>query len=238
MTAGRTVLITGAGKGLGLEWARQDLAAGATVLATARDPESSPGLRELEATAGAADHLTTMKMDVTDDASVERAAREVAERASAIDDLIHIAGVFGPKDPVPLEGSPAEVRRVLEVNAVGPYRVTRSFLPLLRKGATPRLLFVTSRMGSIGDGPSGGCSAYRMSKSALNMLGANLAESLRKDGILCLLLHPGWVRTRMGGEGAPVLPPDSVAGMRRVVAAAQPGQSGSFIDFRGEAVPW
>ena len=70
------------------------------------------------------------------------------------------------------------------------------------------------------------------------MLGANLATSLRGEGILCLLLHPGWVRTRMGGEEAPVLPPDSVAGMRRVAATARPEQSGSFIDFRGEAVPW
>lgn len=238
MTAGRTVLITGAGRGLGLEWARQDLASGATVIATARDPESSRGLKELEATAGEAGRLTVLKMDVTDDASVEQAATEIAGRTAAIDDLIHNAGLYGPKDPVPLDGSPAEVRHVLEVNAVGPYRVTRTFLPLLRKGNSPRLLFVTSRMGSIGDGPSGGCSAYRMSKSALNMLGANLAQSLRDDRILCLLLHPGWVRTRMGGEGAPVPPPDSVAGMRRVVATARPDQSGTFIDFRGEPVPW
>jgi NAD(P)-dependent dehydrogenase (short-subunit alcohol dehydrogenase family) len=238
MTAGRTVLITGAGRGLGLEWVRQDLASGATVIATARDPESSSGLKELEAIAGAAGRLTILKMDVTDDASVGQAATEIAGRTAAIDDLILNAGLYGPKDPVPLDGSPAEVRHVLEVNAVGPYRVARTFLPLLRKGSSPRLLFVTSRMGSIGDGPSGGCSAYRMSKSALNMLGANLAQSLRDDRILCLLLHPGWVRTRMGGEGAPVLPRDSVAGMRRVVAAARPDQSGTFIDFRGEPVPW
>jgi len=238
MMTGRTVLITGAGKGLGLEWARQDLAAGATVIATARDPEGSPGLKDLRATDAAAGRLTVLRMDVTDDASVERAAREVSGRAEAIDDLVHNAGVYGPRDPIPLEGEPAEVRRVLEVNAVGPYRVTRSFLPLLRNGTRPRLLFVTSRMGSIGDRPSGGGFAYRMSKSALNMLGANLAASLRDDGILCLLLHPGWVRTNMGGEGAPVLPADSVAGMRRVVAAARPEQSGSFFDFRGDAVPW
>jgi NAD(P)-dependent dehydrogenase (short-subunit alcohol dehydrogenase family) len=208
------------------------------VIATARDPESSSGLKELEAIAGAAGRLTILKMDVTDDASVGQAATEIAGRTAAIDDLILNAGLYGPKDPVPLDGSPAEVRHVLEVNAVGPYRVARTFLPLLRKGSSPRLLFVTSRMGSIGDGPSGGCSAYRMSKSALNMLGANLAQSLRGDRILCLLLHPGWVRTRMGGEGAPVLPPDSVAGMRRVVATAPLSRSGTFIDFRGETVPW
>jgi NAD(P)-dependent dehydrogenase (short-subunit alcohol dehydrogenase family) len=236
MAAGRTVLITGAGRGLGLEWARQDLADGATVIATAHDPGASEGLRELQASAG--DRLAVLRMDVADDAAVEGAAREIAGRAGAIDDLIHNAGVYGPRDPVPLEGTPDEVRRVLEVNAVGPYRVTRAFLPLLRRGRGPRLLFITSRMGSIGDRPSGGSSAYRMSKSALNMLGANLAASLRGEGILCLLLHPGWVRTRMGGEGAPVAPADSVAGMRRVVAAAGPEASGAFIDFRGEAVPW
>ena len=239
VTEKRTVLITGAGKGLGLEWARQDLASGATVIATARDPGASAGLRELRTTAGAAaGRLIVVKMDVTDDASVEQAAREIAGRTAAIDDLIHNAGLFGPKDATPLDGPPAEVRQVLEVNAIGPYRVTRRFLPLLRLGSRPRLLFITSRMGSIGDGPSGGCSAYRMSKSALNMLGANLATSLRSDGILCLLLHPGWVRTGMGGESAPLLPADSVAGMRQVVAAARAEQSGSFIDFRGQTVPW
>ena len=233
---GRTIVISGAGRGIGLEWARQELQAGTRVIATARDPEASEGLRELAA--AEQDRLTLLPMDVTDDASIERAAEAIRTRTSAIDDLLHNAGTFGPKDAIPLEGSPDEVRRVLDVNAIGPYRVTRALLPLLRKGNSPRIMFITSRMGSIGDGPSGGAFAYRMSKSALNMLGANLAQTLRGDGILCLILHPGWVRTHMGGATAPVEVNESVVGMRRVVGEARPEHSGSFVDFRGQAVPW
>lgn len=234
--SGRTMVISGAGRGIGLEWARQELEAGTRVIATARDPEASEELRELAASGK--HRLNILKMDVTDDASIERAAEAIGRLAPAVDDLLHNAGVFGPKDAAPLEGSPDEVRHVLEVNAIGPYRVTRRLLPLLRKGNSPRIIFITSRMGSIGDSPSGGAFAYRMSKSALNMLGVNLAQTLHGDGILSLMLHPGWVRTRMGGASATVEVKDSVAGMRRVVAEARQEQSGTCVDFRGQSVPW
>ena len=238
MMQGRKVLITGAGQGLGLEWARQDLEDGAVVIATARDPLASPGLQALARAAGHGGRLTILSLDVTDDAAVERGAREVASRCGVLDDLVNNAGTYGPRDDRALAGPADEVRRVLEVNAVGPYRVTRAFLPLLRKGTAPRALFVTSRMGSIGDGPSGGAYAYRMSKTALNMLGANLARDLRELGILCLLLHPGWVRTRMGGTRAPLEIRDSVAGMRRVAGRATLADSGAFFDHTGGVVPW
>jgi NAD(P)-dependent dehydrogenase (short-subunit alcohol dehydrogenase family) len=236
-TKGRTILITGAGRGLGLEWARQELADGATVIAAARRPAEAEGLRDLaRGAAGAA--LVTLPMDVTDDASVEAGAREVETRFGSLDDLVLNAGIYGPRGDQACSAPPDEVRRVLEVNVLGPYRVTRAFLPLLRKTRAPRVLFVTSRMGSIGDAPGGSSYAYRMSKSALNMLGANLASDLRDAGVLCLLLHPGWVRTGMGGERAPLAPAESIAGLRRVVKAAGPAQSGSFFDYSGAAVPW
>jgi NAD(P)-dependent dehydrogenase (short-subunit alcohol dehydrogenase family) len=245
MATGRTVLITGAGGGLGLEWAARELEEGATVIATARDPESSPGLEALgdarrEGTGGAQKRgeLLVLRMDVTDDASVQQTRREVERRVSHIDDLVNNAGTYGPRGGAVLEAPPDEVRRVLEVNTIGPYRVTRAFLPLLREGGRSRIIFITSRMGSIGDGPSGSSYAYRMSKSALNMFGANLARDLTGRGILCLLLHPGWVRTRMGGREAPLDIASSVAGMRRVVAAAAPARSGSFFDFEGREIPW
>ncbi len=237
MKDARRVVITGAGQGLGLEWVRQEIAAGATVLATARDPEGSAGLVALQREAGA-ERLSILPMDVADDAAVERGARAAADRLGAVDVLVNNAGVFGPRDDRALAGPTSEVGRVLEINAIGPYRVTRAFLPLLRQGAQPRVLFMTSRMGSIGDRPSGGSYAYRMSKSALNMLAANLAHDLRADGIVCLLFHPGWVATRMGGKQAPIQAPDAVAGMRRVAAGATLEQSGAFFDHQGAVVPW
>lgn len=235
MMAQRTVLITGAGRGIGLEWTHQDLAGGARVIATARDPGDSPELRAL---ASRSPGLVILQMDVSDDASVERARRQVEERFSGIDDLINNAGTYGPRDQEPLGPAPDDLRRVLEVNTVGPYRVTRAFLPLLRKGTGARIAFITSRMGSLGDRPTGGAYAYRMSKSALNMLGANLAHDLREKKIACLLLHPGWVRTRMGGERGRFDPVESVAGMRRVFGKVTLDRSGTFVDLAGEIVPW
>jgi NAD(P)-dependent dehydrogenase (short-subunit alcohol dehydrogenase family) len=236
MSSTRTILITGAGQGLGLEWARQEAAEGATVIATAREPRESEGLEAVMREQPG--RITVMKMDVADQASVDACVRDVTARHPALDDLINNAGTYGPRDDRCLGADPAEVDRVLEVNAVGPYRVTRGFLPLLRRGRSPRILFVTSRMGSIGDAPSGAAYAYRMSKAALNMLGANLARDLREEGMLCLLLHPGWARTRMGGTRAPVRVTDAVQGMRRVAGRAGLSHSGAFLDFTGAMVPY
>jgi NAD(P)-dependent dehydrogenase (short-subunit alcohol dehydrogenase family) len=233
----RRVLITGAGQGLGLEWTRQALADGARVVATARRPEESAGLRALAAGAPAG-RLTVLPMEVTDDASVEAALHAVTADLGALDELVNNAGAYGPRGDKDLGAAPDDVRRLLEVNAVGPYRVTRALLPLLRKGSAARVLFITSKMGSIGDGPGGASYGYRMSKSALNMLGANLAADLRDAGIVCLLLHPGWVKTRMGGASAPVGVEESVAGMRRVAAHASIAESGRFFDYSGAPVPW
>jgi NAD(P)-dependent dehydrogenase (short-subunit alcohol dehydrogenase family) len=236
MGSSRTVLITGAGQGIGLEWTRQEAADGATVIATARDPRESAGL---EAAARKwPGSITVMRMDVADQSSVDECVREVTARHPALDDLVNNAGTYGSRDDRGLGADPSQVDEVLAVNAVGPYRVTRAFLPLLRRGRSPRILFVSSRMGSIGDAPSGAAYAYRMSKAALNMLGANLARDLREEGVLCLLLHPGWVRTRMGGTRASVPVTDSVSGMRRVAGRAGLTHSGAFLDYTGAIVPF
>lgn len=236
MAAKRRVLITGAGQGIGLEWARQEAQDGSTVIATARDPKESPGLLDLEKSARGA--VVVLPLDVTDDASVDAAARAVQERFGGIDELVNNAGTYGPRDDRRLGAPPEEVRRVLEVNTIGPYRVTRRFLPLLRQGKDVRVVFITSRMGSIGDGPGGSSYGYRMSKSALNMLGANLAHDLQEDRIVCLILHPGWVKTRMGGSHAPLPLDQSVRGLRRTTMRASMAESGSFFDHAGEPLPW
>jgi len=236
MSSARTVLITGAGQGIGLEWVRQEAAAGATVIATAREPKES---RELEAAMRERPgRITVMQMDVADQGSVDACVRDVTARHPSLDDLINNAGTYGPRDDRCLGADSADVDRVLAVNAVGPYRVTRAFLPLLRRGRSPRILFITSRMGSIGDSPSGAAYGYRMSKAALNMLGANLARDLREEGMLCLLLHPGWARTRMGGSRASVPVAEAVQGMRQVAERAGLTHSGAFLDYTGALVPF
>jgi NAD(P)-dependent dehydrogenase (short-subunit alcohol dehydrogenase family) len=232
----RRVLITGTGQGIGLEWARQEALDGSIVIATARDPKASPALLDLEKSSRGG--IVVLPLDVTDDASVEAAARAVQERFGAIDELVNNAGTYGPRDDRRLGAPPEEVSRVLEVNAVGPYRVTRRFLPLLRQGKEVRVVFITSLMGSIGDGPGGGSYGYRMSKSALNMLGANLAHDLAEDRIVCLILHPGWVKTRMGGAQAPLPIEPTVRDLRRTTMRSAMAESGTFLDHTGEPLPW
>lgn len=233
----RRVLITGAGQGIGLEWARQESRDGSVVIATARDPKSSPALADLAATARPGS-IAVLPLDVTDDASIDAAARAVQERFGGLDELVNNAGTYGPRDDRRLGAPVEEVRQILEVNTLGPYRVTKRFLPLLKFGRDARVVFITSQMGSIGDGPSGASYGYRMSKAALNMLGANLAYDLREDRIVVLVLHPGWVQTRMGGPRAPLPLEQSVRGLRRVTMRAVPTDSGMFLDHSGEPLPW
>lgn len=236
MAQKRRILITGAGQGIGLEWARQEAQDGSTVIATARDPKESPALQDLEKSARGA--VVVLPLDVTDDASVDAAARAVQERFGGLDELVNNAGTYGPRDDRRLGAPPEEVRRVLEVNTIGPYRVTRRFLPLLKQGKDVRVVFITSLMGSIGDGPGGSSYGYRMSKSALNMLGANLAHDLQEDRIVCLVLHPGWVKTRMGGSHAPLPLEQSVRDLRRTTMRSSMAESGTFLDHAGAPLPW
>ncbi len=235
-TTAPTVLTTGASRGLGLEFCRQWLARGARVLALARDPKGSAGLQALAREHGA--RLVPVPCDVADDTSVDAAAAAVAAATDHLDVAVQNAGTYGRHGGTLAELDMDEVRRVLEVNALGPLRVARALLPLLERGRQPRLAAITSLMGSIGDNSSGGSWAYRMSKAALNMAWRNLAHELAPRGITCAVLHPGWVRTGMGGPGAPLTPEESVAGMLRVLDALGPEDSGAFLAWDGRRLPW
>lgn len=231
----RRVLITGASRGLGLEFVRQYLAAGDEVAALARDPEGSKGLQLL---LGEHDgRLTAHSCDVADDASVKRARDEVRARWKGLDLLINNAGIGGDRSDLAFLDF-ADMSHVFEVNAIGPLRMASAMLPLLRGGRDAVIAMVTSRMGSIGDNTSGGAWAYRMSKAALNMAGRNLMHELTREGIHTLILHPGWVRTDMGGEAAPLGIPESVAKLIGTIDTAGKQQSGAFIDLNGASLPW
>ncbi len=223
-----TSLITGAGRGIGLEFVRQLRERGEDVVATVRRPEAWAPLQKLGA--------RVEVLDVNDDASVAALARSL--EGTAIDLLVNNAGVYGQKG-VGLEGVDLEdALATFRTNALGPLRVTRALLPSLRAGAGKRVVHITSKMGSIDDNQSGGSYGYRASKAALNALNKSLSIDLAPEGLVCAVLHPGWVQTDMGGASAAVEPEESVRGMLRVIDGLTPAEAGRFFDFRGEEIPW
>ena len=234
-TTSRRIVITGANRGLGLEFVRQWLLRGDRVLALQRSRQPSAALESL-----AREHATlhVASCDVTSEADVSHAAEEAGRSLGAVDLLVNNAGVYGARnrgmDEVDLE----DLQRVFEVNAVAPLRVTRAFRPLLEHGARPAVVHVTSLMGSIADNSSGGSWAYRASKAALNMINRNIAHDLDVPGIPSVAIHPGWVRTDMGSDAAPLSAEESVSAMIATIDELQPGQSGKMIDRFGEPVPW
>lgn len=130
------------------------------------------------------------------------------------------------------------VKETFDVNVLGPIRVTRYFLPLLEKGKEKKIIHITSLMGSIDDNKSGGDYAYRISKAALNMMNRSLAHELREQGICSVVMHPGWVKTEMGGTEAPTSVDESVRGIMTVISKLKFKDSGSFLNYQGSHLPW
>jgi NAD(P)-dependent dehydrogenase (short-subunit alcohol dehydrogenase family) len=256
----RRVVVTGANRGLGLEFTRQLLAAGDEVVATARQPKTADALHKLASTSGG--RATVVRLDVAQPDDVAAAALQIGERFEAIDLLINNAGVWaasGQPDRSsagPLGELRAEpVLEVLRINALGPLLVTQALAaPLAAAGRSERLtppapgghprapgssvVNVTSGLGSLAGATGRGNIAYGMSKAALNMATRHLAAELRGQGTVVVALSPGWVATDMGGRGAPLAPAESVRGMLNVIDALTPAQSGMFLDHTGATVPW
>jgi len=216
------VLITGANRGLGLEFATQYSRDGWDVVTTVREP--SPELKALEVEI---EHLDMADLD---------AVAGFGERLDTLDLLIANAGTYGPKEAESAEDAEGWLDTI-RVNTVAPYLLARSVLPLVEK-SRGKLIAVSTKMGSIEDNTSGSFLAYRSSKTALNMAWRNLALDVRRSGVIATMLHPGWVQTRMGGSSAPLEPEESVAGMRRVIEGLGPKDSGEFFAYEGSRIPW
>ncbi|MDR3608796.1 MAG: SDR family oxidoreductase [Oligoflexia bacterium] len=226
-------VVTGTSRGIGLELTRALLAEGHSVSAIARNPEKSAGLSELKKQY--VDRLRTFTADVTRDDDVKRVAQELTE-SGAIDVLINCAGTFLDYHDDFLSIDFKKILQSLETNTLGPMRVTRALLPLLQKSKRAKVVHITSLMGSIGDNTGGGSYAYRMSKAALNMFMKSFSVDF--PSLITLVVHPGWVKTDMGGSQAPVLPRDSARGILNVIQRAEREQSGKFFDFEGDELPW
>ena len=222
-----TVLITGANRGLGLEFARQYAADGWNVIATARNPEGADELKALP--------VEVVALDVTDPGSIDALVQSLEGRT--IDLLTNNAGIF-PRVRGIEEIDFDDFSRTLAVNTVGPVRVTRALLPNLRAGDMKTVVNITSRLGSIELTDNGVFYGYRESKAALNMFTRTLANELKPEGFTCLAIHPGWVQTDMGGENATLTPEESISGMRAVIADKGPEDTGTYWSYGGEEVPW
>ena len=244
----RTALVTGANRGIGLEFVRQLLARGDHVVAACRHPGKASALNAL-----AGEHpgrLHVLPLDVADAKSRASLLHDlplVLGDDGRIDLLLNNAGVlhsgerFGHVEQAMLDDS-------LRTNAIGPFLLAQALVPLLCDVApghaddtgSPRTVIanISSQIGSIANTTRFGTPSYAISKAAQNMASALLANALAERGILVLALHPGWVQTEMGGAQAQVTPADAVAGLLRVIDAATPAQSGTFLDWRGEALPW
>jgi NAD(P)-dependent dehydrogenase (short-subunit alcohol dehydrogenase family) len=223
-----TVLITGANRGIGLEFTRQYAADGWKVIATARDPSGAQEIDQIEG------DVTVRRLDLDTDLS-EMDWKGIAG-SDPIDLFISNAGTMGPRALDTVEDAAAWIN-ALAVNSVAPVVLAKALLPLVA-AARGKMVAITSKMGSIADNNSGGYIAYRSSKAALNAAWRSLAIDAAPQGVVAAVLHPGWVQTRMGGSSAPLTPEQSVAGMRRVIEGLTPDKSGGFFNYDGTVIAW
>ena len=225
-----SVLITGANRGLGLEFTRQYAADGWRVFAACRDPA---GARDLAAVEG---DVSAETLDVDDGPQVAALANKLS--GQPIDVLINNAGIYGPKgvtrDTVVYDAW----GQVFRTNAMSPLAVSAAFAANVAQGGQKKIITLSSIMGSIAENDSSGDFIYRSSKAAVNAVMKSLAGDLKSEGITVAVLHPGWVRTDMGGPDAAIEAPESVTGMRAVIAGLKESDSGRFLNYDGTEIPW
>ena len=226
----KTVMVTGANRGIGLELVRQFAAGGARVLACCREPRSADALQGLAA--GSDGRVTIHKVDVTHPEDIAGLKQEIGDMP--IDILFNNAGISGGKE---WEVDYDQWDAAFRVNTIGPYRMSTAFRANLAAGSDRKLATISSQLGSIAEN-TGGRTAYRSSKAAVNQVMKGLAHEYQGDGITVIILHPGWVRTDMGGPQAPVSPEDSARGLIRVIERVGLKDSGKFIDYQGRKLPW
>jgi NAD(P)-dependent dehydrogenase (short-subunit alcohol dehydrogenase family) len=230
------VVITGANRGIGLGLAKRAAELGHAVIGTARDPSRAGELATITGAAG------RVRVEALDTAS-EESCRALAERLAGvpIDVVINNAGVFPDHGKGLIEFDASAYAECLRTNAIGPLLVTRALLPGVRAGRKKLVLQISSTMGSIASASKGanrGNLAYHASKAALNMATVLVASELRDDGVACVCMCPGWVRTDMGGANAHLAPMESASAIWATIDRLGLADSGRFINREGVTIPW
>ena len=229
------VLVTGANRGIGLEFTRQLLTRGARVIAACREPGKALKLTGLAAAHPG--HLTVLALDLTKERSIADLARQTGEVIDALDLLINNAGVLVSGERYG-ELNAKTFSETFNVNVVGPLLLTQALTPLLTHGESPKIVNLSSDLGSLSKTTSFYTPSYGVSKAGLNMTTRLLAAELAPAGITVVSANPGWVKTDMGGAQAPVTPQASVAGLLTVINGLQRRDSGRFFDHTGAVLPW
>lgn len=230
-----TVLVTGANRGIGLEFVKQYLDSNWQVIACCRSPENAPELMGMAS--GSQGALQIIPLDVTDQSSVERLKIQLS--GEVIDLFINNAGVYASSSTL---GSQAidvsEWQSSFATNAIAPIKLVEALYKNIAVSEKKSIALITSKMGSIADNGSGGAYIYRSSKAALNAVGKSLAIDLAAHRIKVGIYHPGWVLTDMGGSNALISAQASVSGMRRQIESLSLQSSGEFFDYNGQPIPW
>ena len=237
-----TVLITGAGRGLGLEFVRQYAADGWTVIAAARTPDKHAELGTL--TKAAAGRIKVYPLDVTDHAAIDALAARLA--GVAVDVLINNSGTMGAQS---FAGQGMQAQRFgssdyqdwayqFQVNTLGPIKMSEAFVEHVATSLQKKIVTLSTVIASIGSNNLGGLYAYRSTKAGVNAIMKSMALDLARRGIIAVPVHPGWAATDMGGPNAPVRPQHSVAGLRQVIAGLTKEKSGRFWQWDGKELPW
>ncbi|MDX2165257.1 MAG: SDR family oxidoreductase [Gammaproteobacteria bacterium] len=222
-----TVLITGANKGIGREMVEQYHQEGWYVIACTRKPDQLEHKDE---------RLQILEIDVTQPEDIKKLSGVIKDLS--IDILINNAGVWGPSEQNVGSIDCESWLKAFKVNTIAPLLIAQTLLPQIAKSKLKIIANMSSTMGSINENTSGGDYVYRSSKAALNMVTKTLSVDLKNDGVTVISLHPGWVKTDMGGTGALLTPEESVKGIRKVLASVRLEDSGSFIRYDGNKASW
>ena len=224
----KNILITGANRGIGLKFA-EILSANNNIYATARDITNADDLKKF-------DNIELLELDLLDKDSIKSFCSELKD--IPLDMIINNAGIFQDEQMEETILDPELWLDEIMINAIGPVVLSQKLKENIMSGNDKKIIFISSQMGSIDDNYSGGYYFYRTSKSALNSAAKSLSIDWKADGISVLMLHPGWVRTDMGGSNAKLDIDTSVSKMLDVINSLDMGKTGTFLNYEGKKLEW